>query len=228
MHGDRPGELDGPSGMAFDAEYNLYVVDQRNHRVQAFIQDGDYLMAFGSEGSGEGQFNLPWGITISPKGEVYVADWRNDRIQRFTAGGEFLASYGSSGHGDGELYRPASVAVDDDGYMYVADWGNDRLQVLDAEGGFVMSTRGEATLSVWAEEFLSTNVEEAAARAKADLEPQLDYGDDTNEESSYVEKYFWGPTSVELDDDGRLYVTDCNRHRLQIYQRIDASPGLNA
>ena len=37
--------------------------------------------------------------------------------------------------------------------------------------------------------------------------------------SSQTEPYFWGPVSVTLDGEGRLYVTEANRHRIQIYQK---------
>ena len=218
--GSDDGEFDGPSGMAFDRDDNLYVVDHQNNRVQKFTGQGTFLFSFGSGGRGDGQLHLPWGVAIAPKGEVYVADWGNDRVQKFSPDGDFLGAYGSSGRGDGQFHRPASVAVDGDGYVYVADWGNERVQVLDPEGGFVMKLRGEATDSVWAEDFLTTNVEEAEARARADLEPKIDFfDDDPHEESSHIEKYFWAPVSVKLDSAGRLYVTESNRHRIQIYQR---------
>ena len=219
VYGSGRGELDGPSGLAFDADDNLYVADHQNNRVQRFTSEGGFLSGFGSKGAGNGQFNLPWGVTVAPNGDVYVADWHNDRIQRFSPDGDFAASYGSSGGGDGEFYRPASVVVDGEGYIYVADWGNERVQVLDREGGFVMKLRGEATLSNWAKEFLKANVEEAEARAKSNLEPDIGPFDNPYEESAHVEKYFWAPVSVKLDGEGRLYVTESNRHRIQIYKR---------
>ena len=220
VHGAGPGELDSPSGLAFDRDDNLYVADHRNHRVQKFTSDGRFLLQFGSEGSGAGQLDLPWGVTVDARGEVYVADWRNDRVQRFSPDGELLGCYGASGRGDGQLLRPSSVAVDDEGYLYVADWGNERVQVLDPDGGFVMKLRGSATLSKWADEFFGSNVEEAQARDTADLEPDVDlFGGDPHEESAHIEKLFWAPVSVKLDGDGRLYVTESNRHRVQIYER---------
>ncbi len=104
--------------------------------------------------------------------------------------------------------------------MYVADWGNERVQVLDPSGAFVTKLRGEATDSVWARDFLRINVEEAEARARADMESEIEFfTDDPHEESSHIEKYFWAPVSVKLDASGRLYVTESNRHRLQIYTR---------
>ena len=219
-HGSGPGELDWPSAMVFDDDNNLYLADSQNNRVQKFTADGHHILSFGERGADDGQFKLPWGVTVSPTGEVYVADWGNDRIQRFSTDGEFLSKYGSSGRGDGELHRPSSVAVDERGYIYVADWGNERVQVFGPEGEFVLKLRGEATVSKWAEEFFSSNVEEAEARGRSDLDPELDrFADDPHRESSHIEKYFWAPVSVKFDDQARLYVTDSNRHRIQIYER---------
>jgi len=219
-YGSGEGELDGPSGIAFDGEDDLYVSDTYNHRIQKFDRSGRNLLSFGSEGNGDGKLKLPWGLAIGGGGDVYVADWGNDRIQRFSPDGRFLAGYGGSGRGDGQLHRPASVAVDDDGYMYIADWGNERVQVLDPDGGFVIKLRGESTLSIWAANFLAVNEEEGKARAGANLEPDIEFfNDDPHEESSHIEKLFWAPISVKLDDAGRLFVTEGNRHRIQVYER---------
>ena len=211
------GQLDGPSGLAFNSANELLVVDHRNNRIQRFTTDGEYLGKFGSAGPGWGQFHLPWGIFISPDDHIFVADWGNDRVQKLAPDGEFVSAYGRPGRGEGELHRPASVCVDEDGYIYVADWGNNRVQVLDPEGGFVQSLRGQATISKWARDWLNTNVEEADARTRANLDfpPDLFEGD-PHEKSAHIEKYFWGPSSVELAG-GRLYVVDSSRHRVQVF-----------
>ncbi len=216
--GDGDGQLNGPSGMAFDGEDNLYIVDNLNNRVQKFTKDGKFLAKFGSFGTGDSQFYLPWGITLDREGNVYVADWRNDRIQKFTPEGQFLAKFGSPGNGDGQFYRPSSVAVDSEGYIYVADWGNERVQVLGSDGGFQQKLRGESGLSKWAEEYFESNVDEAEARARSNLEPDLGI-EDPWEESSFVEKRFWGPISVKLDTQEKLFVTESNRHRIQVYEK---------
>ncbi len=220
-HGTAEGELNGPSGVAFDLDDNIYVADTHNNRIQKFTSSGAFLHAFGSPGSSEGQFRLPWGLTVAPNGDLYVADWGNDRIQRFSTEGEFVATYGASGRKAGELRRPSGVAVDEDGLMYVSDWGNERVQALDGDGVPLQVLRGEATLSKWAASFMETNREEAAARASANLKPDLPnvYGEDPHTQSAHVESLFWAPMSVKLDDAGRVYVTEANRHRIQIYQR---------
>ena len=224
-YGTEPGEMDGPSGVAFDYDDSVYVADTHNNRVQKFTARGVFLLSLGSQGSDEGQLNLPWGVTVAPNGDVYVADWGNDRIQRFSPDGDFIAAYGRSGRGDGELQRPSGVAVDERGYMYVSDWGNERVQVLDVDGNTLQVLRGQATLSKWAANFLEINREEGEARASANLEPDLASLDldDPHAESAHIEKLFWSPMSVKLDEAGRLYVTEGNRHRIQVYQRTSQS-----
>ena len=104
--GSDDGQLDRPSGLAIDADDNVWVVDGNNHRIQKFTPGGKFLMKIGSHGQGDGEFDQPWGIDIDRQGNIYVADWRNDRIQKFSSSGDFLMKFGSSGDGDGEFNRP--------------------------------------------------------------------------------------------------------------------------
>ena len=219
-HGQEEGQLDGPAGIAIDPDDTIYVADQRNHRIQHFTADGEHLGHWGVHGAGVGQFNLPWGVALDSKGDVYVADWRNDRIQRFSPEGDFVAAYGESGQGDGQFHRPSGVAVDPEGYVYVADWGNERVQVLSPDGDFVLRLKGQATVSKWGGEFYASNPDELREREKANLVPKLPPHLNTPYLiSAQTEPYFWGPVSVKLDREGRMYVAETNRHRLQIYQK---------
>ena len=222
VKGSRDGEFDRPAGIAFDLEGNLLVVDGLNNRVQRYTRDGRFLSQWGKGGSGEGEFNIPWGITVDQAGNVYVADWRNDRIQKLGVDGQHLASWGSSGQGDGEFHRPSGVAVDPEGTIYVADWGNERVQVLGPDGGFLAKFRGQAGVSKWGMDYLTSNMDELEEREKANLEPELDLlptDEYSREESASIEKLFWGPVSVRTDDQGNIYVLESCRHRIQIYRK---------
>jgi DNA-binding beta-propeller fold protein YncE len=220
VFGSGAGELNGPAGIAIDAEDHVYIVDQNNHRIQKFTTDGRYLLQWGAAGTNHGQFNLPWGVAVDTEGAVYVADWRNDRIQKFTPDGQFMARFGESGQGEGQFNRPSSVAVDAEGYIYVADWGNERVQVLGPDGSFQLQLRGQATLSKWAEDFFASNPDEWETRQISNLMPPLPPHLNTPYHvSSQTEPYFWGPVSVTLDRENRLYVPETNRHRVQIYQK---------
>ena len=208
--GSGDGEINGPSGIHFDAEDNVYLVDAKNNRIQKFTKDGKFLEKWGQEGSGDGEFNMPWGIDLDRSGNVYVVDWRNDRIQKFSPDGQFLMKFGTSGTGDGEFNRPSDVAVDKEGIIYVADRGNDRLQVFDAAGGFITKITGDATISQWGALQLDANPDKWKQREVAHgLERQ---------------KLFIGPTAVEVDDQGRVFVVECSGHsRIQIYRKIAPS-----
>ncbi len=203
--GSGDGELNGPSGMAFDADNNVFIVDSQNHRVQKFTKDGQFLAKWGAQGSGEGELNLPWGIAIDKDGNVFIADWANDRVQKFTADGRFLLSIGSTGKGEGQFSRPTSVSVDKQGLIYVADWGNERLQIFDDEGQVVSVITGDATISKWGKDKLDANDEMWAEREIA--------------QGIEREKLFWGAVDVKVDDEGRIFVVESCRNRIQIYRK---------
>jgi DNA-binding beta-propeller fold protein YncE len=219
--GSGDGELNGATGIAIDADDNVYVVDQHSHRVQKFTPDGKFILKWGEFGRGNGQFNMPWGCTVDAQGYVYVADWRNNRIQKFDPDGQFVAKFGHAGEGNGEFRRPSGVAVDKDGNIYVADWGNERVQVLAPDGSFLLKLRGEATVSKWAEDFFAANQDEWRVRVESNLAPKRlpSHFKTPYLVASQVEPYFWGPVSVNLDREGRMYVTETARHRVQIYSR---------
>lgn len=220
--GAGPGEMDTPSGLAIDADGNLLISDTYNHRVQVFTSEGEFIRTFGKAGGGCGELNMPWRLSIGPNSNVYVADWGNDRVSIFTQEGDFIASHGESGSGEGQFIKPADVVADGNGNMYVCDWGNERVQVLDSEGQFLQLTLGESGLSPWAQNFLEVNNEEGDARSRADLE-KLDIEfpdpDDRHIVSAHIEKYFWAPMAVTINDD-RLFVTESNRHRIQIFEIV--------
>jgi len=201
--GDR--QLNRPSGVAVDGAGNLFIVDHLNNRIVKVSPDGDLVTTWGSAGDGPGEFNLPWGVGTDRQGNVYVADWRNDRIQKFTNDGQHISTIGTSGSGEGQLHRPANVAIDDDGNIYVADWGNERLTVLTDLGFPLTTITGDASMSTWGREFLAANPElTEGRRIMADGTP---------------EKHLFGPTAVEIDEQGRVIIVDSCRHRLQIYER---------
>ena len=117
--------------------------------------------------------------------------------------------FGGSGQGDGEFFRPTSVAVDKDGHIYVTDFKNDRLQVFDSQGNFVTKLLGEATLSKW-------------GRQRVELEPMMVKGRELAQGLEEREKLFHGPIGVEVDDEGRVFVIECSRQRMQVFKKQGA------
>ena len=172
-------------------------------------QDGRFLAKWGRAGGGDGEFNLPWGIDIDGQGDVYVADWGNNRIQKFNADGQFLMKFGSSGKEEGQFDHPTGVAVDQDEIIYVTDWGNERLQVFDPDSAFITQMTGDATLSKWGKGKLDPNPDMLRERAIA--------------RGLERERLFLGPSAVEVDDTGRVFVADTGRSRIQVYRKLPAT-----
>ena len=206
--GTGEGKFSGPAGIAIDQQDELYIVDSRNHRIQKFSMDGGFLAQWGRFGAAAGELDSPWGITIDQKGEIYVADHKNHRVQKFAPDGQPLAAFGSYGTGRGQLKHPSDVAVDPDGDVYICDWANHRVQVFGPDGRFVTSFLGEAQdLSKWARMTLEANPDAVKRRREV---PNLE-----------VEWRFSFPTGITFDPaKNRLIVADCQRGRLQIYNKL--------
>jgi len=220
--------LNGATGLAFDADDNLWVVNGLNSRIQKFSKDGKDIRGFGVKGNGPSELDMPWGLTIDNKGDVYVADWNNHRVQKFSPDGSHLLTFGSGkvtgvatdgstpymhalvhdiGVAPQDLNHPAGVAVDGDGDVYVADWMNERVVIFDAEGKTLATLRGDAhEISKWAKMGLDANPD-MSRRHRLAKNPE-------------VKQYFRMPSYCAFDQKtNRLMVCDTMRHRIQIYQK---------
>jgi sugar lactone lactonase YvrE len=97
-----PVHIDGlfrqPTDVAWDSDENIYISDgYTNSRIAKYDKHGNWVMSWGSRGSGgthadenPGQFNTPHNIGIDRQNNVYVADRGNRRIQVFDVNGKFL------------------------------------------------------------------------------------------------------------------------------------------
>jgi DNA-binding beta-propeller fold protein YncE len=93
-----PGDFAAPTGVALDADNNLYVTDTMNFRVEIFDADGNYVSQFGRHCDGPGCFAHPKGIAVDGDGHIWVADPMLDMLQVFNREGQLLAFVG--GHGN--------------------------------------------------------------------------------------------------------------------------------
>ena len=205
--GSEPGKFHAPSGITLDHDNNLWIVDTYNHRVQRFTREGKYLGGWGEFGMDYHQLNHPWGISIDTiDSSILIADWRNDLVKRFDRDGNLKQVIGSPGDGIGKLNRPSSVAVDKHGDIYIVDRGNNRILVFNHRGMFIESLIGDATMTDKGVQKLLTNPDALRLR--------------DNVTNFDVEKRFEAPTSVKVDDEGRVYIVDTGRWRIQVYKKL--------
>jgi sugar lactone lactonase YvrE len=138
-----------PSGVAIDADGNLYVADTGNNRIRKVTPHGVVSTIAGDGTAGyvdgaatQARFNGPIGVAVDKQGNVYVADTYNDRIRRISVDGQVttLAS--------GEvLDTPCGVAVAQDGSVFVADTGNNQLRKITTDGNVTTLAINDTNLS---------------------------------------------------------------------------------
>src|SRR5260370_6444397 len=97
--------LNGPWGVGFDSQGNLYIADAFNNRVRRITPDGIIsTFAGGGRGStiGDGgpatlaKLSQPVALAVDPTGNVYINDQGNKRIRRVTPDGA-ISTYAGNG-----------------------------------------------------------------------------------------------------------------------------------
>jgi sugar lactone lactonase YvrE len=117
-----------PTEMAFLPDGTFYVTDGYiNTRVVKFDKDGNYLMAWGTKGTGPSQFNLVHGLAIDAKRRLYILDRSNHRVQIFDENGKYLDEWDN-------LPSPTSIIITQDQFAWVEDSATNRILKYDLNG----------------------------------------------------------------------------------------------
>lgn len=147
--------LNAPSGVAMDAQGNLYIADTLNHRVRRVTAGTRAITTIAGTGeagySGDAglavnaKLRSPVGIAVDERGYVYVSDSGNHAIRRITPGGviETVVGNGAPGMSATQLNRPMGIALDGQLGLIVADSGNNR--VVQAGIGSTLRTLAQGT-----------------------------------------------------------------------------------
>ncbi|MEQ8848328.1 NHL repeat-containing protein [Botrimarina sp.] len=135
VNGRGEGEFGFVTDVARDSSGCYYVSEYGdNDRIQKFSPEREYLLQWGSHGSGELQFKRPNNLMIDPDDRVWVCDACNHRVKVFDSSGELLFAWGTEGSGPGELYYPYDIVRDHEGDLYIAEFGNHRVQKFTPDG----------------------------------------------------------------------------------------------
>ena len=132
-----PGDLAKPSGLAVDADGNLYVCDTLNNRIEIFDADGKFIRTFGKSGDGPGYFARPKGVAIDSDNHIWVADGMQDRVQVFNQETQLLITFGGHGILPGQFQGLVSIASDNQNRIFTSEIYPGRVQqfryVTDSE-----------------------------------------------------------------------------------------------
>ena len=101
----------------------------------------NFLLKWGTTGTGSGQFITPRAIAVDSTGHVYVPD-SFTRVQKFDSSGNFILQFGLSGDVPGGFVSPNKVATDSAGNVYTTDLFTNRVQKFSSSGTFLLTWGG--------------------------------------------------------------------------------------
>lgn len=124
-----------PSGIAADAQCNLYVADRGNHVIRKISPSGAVTTIAGRAGTagnadgdgGQARFNAPQDVAVDTDGTIWVADTGNNRVRRIGGNGRVQTI-------NRQFNMPLGVAVDANGSAYVSDYLNHVVVRLGRDG----------------------------------------------------------------------------------------------
>jgi len=147
-----------PAALAMDQGGNLYVADEKNHRIRVITPEKTVSTLAGSGTTGAllggyvdgpvdtARFADPIALCLGPDGRIYVADSDNQRIRAVSREGVVatLAGSGDSGkliggYVDGptdiaQFNCPYDVVMDEQGSIFVADYFNNVIRRIAHDG----------------------------------------------------------------------------------------------
>ncbi len=120
---------------------NIYVSDKDNGRIIKLSRNGEALMTFGSQGTGEGQFlEQVEGLTLDWRGNVYGRDESGHRNLVFAPDGSFLTTIGARGFEPHQQENADEFVVDRKHRRFIwADNNNYRASVHNMNRGWFLS-----------------------------------------------------------------------------------------
>lgn len=195
---DGPGataKFNFPTGIAVDADDNVYVADRANNRIRKITPDGTVstLVGNGEEASVDGDLSTarirrPTGLCFGDDGTLYFTESTGGRVRKITTEGQVttIAGLGTAGYLDGaaadaQFNFPTGIAIDSKGNLFVGDFSNNCVRKI---------ADGQVTT------FAGT----------------LDMG---TTDGTGSEARFYAPNYIVIDADDNLFVSENLNHRIR-------------
>ncbi len=153
--------LNCPTGVAVDAQGNIYIAYRDNHRIRRVAAADGLITTFAGTGTpgsigdnGDAklaQLNTPYRVLLDKQGNLLIADSENHRIRKVAADGKITTMAGTGvlgAAGDGgpatnaQLNFPIGMALDADGNLFVADSDNHKTRRIAAADGVISTIAG--------------------------------------------------------------------------------------
>jgi len=130
--GSASNQLYNPNGIFVDTNFNLYIADWRNNRIQLFRlgQSNGITVAGNTSLKPTIILKSPSNVILDGNKYLFITDSFNHRIIGSDEYGFrcIVGCTGSEGSNSNQLSIPRSIAFDSVGNLYVIEFGNNRIQ----------------------------------------------------------------------------------------------------
>lgn len=216
--------LQSPGALALDAEDNIYVADVKLGLISVYDPEGKFLRYIGSV-QGESMFDAPTGIAIDRKTKrLYVLDATANELIVLDLQGNVLKRVGTErSHSDVRLRYPSEIAIWKNEVVVLDHYGS-RIQILDLDCNPIRSFAvrdehgppilGEVGMAIDGRSRIYLgNLLSSSVRVYSQNGEFLGFLG-----RSPVGQRFNLPLGLWVDSTDRLYVSDSNNSRVQVFQ----------
>ncbi|HVW10839.1 MAG TPA: hypothetical protein VHC90_19770 [Bryobacteraceae bacterium] len=190
-------QLSAPSGVAVDANGNLFIADTGNHRIRKVTPTGiittvagNGTAAYAGDGGQAVAAQLSaWAIALDSAGDLFIGDVDNLRIRKVTPDG-VISTVAAAAFGTPFL-NFHQLTVDRVGDIFVADTGNSVIREVASGSAAVSTVAGSSGNGFFGDGFAAT----VAGLAF--------------------------PRGVAFDKEGDMLIADSSNHRIRIVGQSD-------
>ncbi len=215
-----PYSFNSPKDVAMEGTGKMYIADSDNNRILKYKSDNTYDWGIGwptptwssipgfmtpTPVAPTGPFFLrPYGITVDTYNTIFVADSGYNRIQSFDANGNWKNSWGMYGSADnykvGEVYIP---------------------QFDNPQGIAIQNTSSPDLYYLYVADTGNNRIQ------RFDQTGAKDPIDDVWGQYGSLDGQFNQPRSVAVDTQDRIYVSEVNNKRVQVFGNAVLNAGLS-
>lgn len=211
------------AGVALDnLNGRLFVSDRNNHRVQVYtLSTGEPVYSStigvtGVSGSDNTHFNSPRRMSVDNLGRLYVVDFNNYRVQRCS----FTVSWTCEPFGPGPgSYTPRGISSDTSGNIFIYDQEfsrvvkctpdnicSDLATSLSYSQDVAVDSTGNLFIGAYGHSIIKKYNNSGSFFSNYLGTYHMSYFPDGD--------YIYSPSGIEVANDGSIYVTEMNGHRL--------------
>jgi serine/threonine protein kinase, bacterial len=186
-----------PAGLAIDSSDTLYVADRTNHSIRKVTPSGAVTTWAGTFATGfvdgqgnDARFYTPFDVAVAKDNTVYVVDSWNNAIRKISPSGYVttLAGSGTAGYADGT----GAAAQFNGPNGIVVDDTTGNVYVADFNNRRIRKITPSGEVTTFAGSGTAGSVDGPATTAQ-----------------------FRGPTGIDIDETGALYVADVSNNQIR-------------